>query len=135
MGMKYMVKKVRMNYKKGKPEGYQMKVLNMPVVKEDALLAYIANSACLPQSTVLACTMAIADAVRLFVTNGHRVEFKKFGKFHLKVENTCVDTLEACQVDTVKRILLCFTPSAEIKSLLKGMELVEDETLTQLAGQ
>lgn len=129
MALQYRVKRMQMNYKEGKPEGFQAQMVKQPVVREDNLVEYIANSTNLPRSTVLACTMAIADAIKLYVIHGHRVSFKHFGKFHLKVQNTCVDTLEECQADTVKRIQLCFTPNEDIKRVLNKTGLVNYASL------
>ena len=129
MALQYRVKKTRMNYKEGKPVGFQAVKVSGTTIKEDALVAYIANSTNLPKSMVLACTMAIAEAIKLHVIHGHRVSFKHFGKFHLKVQNTCVDTLKECQPDTVKRIQLCFTPNKDIKRVLDDMQLVDYESL------
>lgn len=130
MAIQYVVKKTMMHYKEGKPVGYQaVKVSPGIPIKEENLVAYIANKTNLPKSTVLACTMAIADAIKLHVIHGHRVSFKRFGKFHLKVQNTCVDTLEECQPDTVKRIQLCFTPNKDIKQMLDEVQLTDYKSL------
>lgn len=132
MGIQYRVKKTKMNYKEGKPEGYQVQAVNHRIITEDNLVEYIANSAHVPRSMVLACTMAIADAITFYVINGHRVEFKNIGKFHLKVQNTCVDTLEECQADTVKRTQLCFTPNADVKDLLAKIKLTNLKALSEM---
>lgn len=132
MGLQYRVKKVKLDLYKRKVEGYKLQFVNQPTIKEDELVEYISNSAQLPKSMVKACTMAIADAIKFYVINGHRVSFGEFGKFHLKVENTCVDTPEECLTDTVKRTTLCFTPSAGVKEVLKGAELEEYKTLSNL---
>ena len=126
-----MVKKTQMNYKEGKPSGYQAVKVTGTTIKEENLVTYISKTTNLPRSTVMACTMAIAEAIKLYVIHGHRVSFKHFGKFHLKVQNTCVDTLEECQADTVKRIQLSFTPNAAIKSMLKEAELIDYATLNE----
>lgn len=130
MGLQYRVRKTKMNYKEGKPEGFQAQMVKMPIIREDDLVEYIARSTNLPRSTVVACTMAIAEAIKLHVIHGHRVEFKHFGKFHLKVQNTCVDTLEECKADTVKRIQLCFTPNARIKQALNEAGISKNEALS-----
>ncbi|MBQ6965842.1 MAG: hypothetical protein IJP82_09175 [Bacteroidaceae bacterium] len=130
MGLQYRVKKVNLDLYKRKVRGYKVQFLSQGIITEDDLVAYILNSAQIPQSMVRACTMAIADAIQFYVINGHRVSFGKFGKFHLKVENTCVDTPEECLADTVKRTTLCFTPSADIKNLLGKAQLRKYESLS-----
>ena len=132
MGLQYRVKKVNLELYKRKVEGYKVQCINQSVITEDELVAYISNSAGIPRSMVMACTMAIADAIQFYVINGHKVSFGKFGKFHLKVENKCVDTLEKCLADTVKRTTLCFTPSADVKKVLGKAELEEYKTLSNL---
>ena len=132
MGLQYRVKKVNLDLYKRKVEGYKLQIVNQPTITEEDLVTYISNSAQLPKSMVKACTMAIADAIKFYVINGHRVSFGEFGKFHLKVENTCVDTPEECLADTVKRTTLCFTPSADAKEVLRKAELEEYKTLSNL---
>ena len=131
MGINYRVKKVSMDLHKRKVEGYKLKMINAPIIQEDNLIEYASESACIPKSMMKACTMAIADAISFYVINGHKVEFGKFGNFRLKVENTCVDTLEECQADTVKRTGLCFTPSKTIKEMLNGAELSKYDALSE----
>lgn len=130
MGLRYRVKKVNLDLYKRKVDGYKVQFLNHTTITEDSLVEYISHSAGIPKSMVKACTMAIADAIGFYVINGHKVSFGDFGKFHLKVENTCVDTLEECLADTVKRTTLHFTPSAGIKKVLEGTELEEYKSLS-----
>ena len=131
MGLQYRVKKVNLDLYKRKVEGYKVQFVNQPIIMEDNLVEYISNSAHIPRSMVRACTMAIADAITFYVINGHKVSFGKFGKFHLKVENTCVDTPEECLADTVKRTTLCFTPSTDVKKVLDKASLIEYEELSE----
>lgn len=122
-GFKYRVKKVDMDLHERKVEGYKVQLMNSPLIKEEDVVTYAAQSAGIPESMMRACTLAIADAISFYVINGHKVSFGKFGNFRLKVENTCVDTLEECQIDTVKRTNLHFTPSTKIKELLNKADL------------
>ena len=133
-GYKYRVKKVSMDLHKRKVEGYKLQLVNDSIIAEEEVVSYAARSASIPESMMRACTMAIADAIRFYVINGHKVSFGKFGNFRLKVENTCVDTLEECQVDTVKRINLRFTPSTRIKELLNEAELNKWDFLSESAS-
>ena len=135
MGLQYRVKKVNLDLYKRKVEGYKVQFVNQPIIMEDNLVEYISRSAHIPRSMVMACTMAIADAITFYVINGHRVEFKNFGKFHLKVQNTCVDTLEECLADTVKRTQLCFTPNADIKDLLAKIKLTNHKALSEMGTE
>lgn len=131
MGLQYRVKKVNLDLYKRRVEGYKVQCMNQSIITEENLVEYISNSAQIPRSMVMACTMAIADAISFYVINGHKVSFGKFGKFHLKVENTCVDTPEECLAETVKRTTLCFTPSADVKEVLERAELEEHKTVGQ----
>lgn len=133
-GYKYRVKNVSMDLHKRKVEGYKLQLVNDSIIAEEEVVSYAARSAGIPESMMRACTMAIADAIRFYVINGHKVSFGKFGNFRLKVENTCVDTLEECQVDTVKRINLRFTPSTRIKELLNEAELNKWDFLSDSAS-
>ena len=133
-GFKYRVKKVDMDLHKRKVEGYKVQLVNDSIIEEEKVVRYAAQSAGIPESMMRACTIAIADAIRFYVINGHKVSFGKFGNFRLKVENTCVDRLEECQADTVKRINLHFTPSTKIKDLLNKAELKKWDFLSESAS-
>lgn len=133
-GFNYIVKKVNKRLHKQDVEGYQVQMVNGTIITEDNLLEYASRSAHIPKSMMKACTMAIADAISFYVINGHKVSFGDFGRFQLKVENTCMDTPEECQADTVKRTNLRFTPSKEIKEMLSTAEMNKLETLSETSS-
>ena len=53
-------------------------------VKEDELVSYTAQSSHIPESTLLASTLAIREAISFFVLNGHHVDLGKFGIFGIR---------------------------------------------------
>lgn len=130
MALKYRVVKYLLNYLEEKPQVYKMRQLTYPVIKEDALVKYIAHSSNLPESTVKSCVHAIADAITFFVINGHRVSFPSFGAFYLNVQTKTVKTLDECNVDTVKKISVRFQSSSEIADMTRKVQVTELKTLS-----
>ena len=55
----------RLSFKEGKPQGYQLRQLVYAPIKEKDLIKYMANSANVPESTIEACILAIADGISL----------------------------------------------------------------------
>lgn len=130
MGIKYRKGKVTLNYREEKPQVYKLLQLTYPVIKEDTLIKYICNSSNLPESTVKACVLAIAEGIAYFVINGHRVSFTSFGAFFLNVHTKSVKTLDECTAETVKMTTIGFQSNSELADLARKVETTEQKTLS-----
>ena len=92
-------------------------------VKGDALVSYVTRSSHIPESTLLACTLAVREALSYFVLNGHHVDLGKFGIFGIRSKQKAATDAEEVNADLVTRITIGFTPSAEIKQAIAAIRI------------
>ena len=118
MSVKYRTVKAILGYLEEKPTVWKVQKLTFPVITEDALIEYIANSAAIPKSTIKACTLAIAEAIIYYVINGHYVTFNIFGSFYLKVQTKVAKTAEECTADVVKGTTIGFTANSKLAEII-----------------
>lgn len=130
MGVKYRVGKVALNFRDEKPQVYKLLQLTYPIIKEKALIRYICKSSNLPESTVQACVLAIAEGISYFVINGHRVTFSSFGAFFLNVRTKTAQTIEECTLETVKETSIGFQSNSELADLARRVEVTEQKSLS-----
>jgi nucleoid DNA-binding protein len=130
MSIKYRPVKFILNYREEKPQVWKAQKLTFPVIVEDALIEYIANSAAIPKSTVKACTLAIAEAIIYFVINGHYVTFDSFGSFYLKMNVKTTRSLKECTIETIKRLTIGFTANTQLSNIMNKTKVEKVKTLT-----
>ncbi len=92
-------------------------------VKGDQLVSYASQSSHIPEATLLACTLAVREAISYFVLNGHHVDLGKFGTFGIRTQQKAVTDAEEVSAELVKRITIGFTPSAEIKKAIAAIHI------------
>ena len=98
-------------------------VVRYSVIKEDELVSYAAQSSHIPESTLLASTLAIREAITYFVLNGHHVDLGKFGIFGIRSKQKTVTDAEQVDPDLVKHLTVGFKPSAEIKQAISSISI------------
>ena len=99
------------------------RVVRYSTVKGNELVSYAAQSSHIPESTLLACTLAVREAISYFVLNGHHVNLGKFGTFGIRTHQKAVTDAEEVSAELVKRITIGFTPSAEIKKAIAAIHI------------
>lgn len=114
-----------------KPTVWQVQRLAMPIITEDALVNYIANSSHVPASTIRGCLLAISEAITYFVINGHHVTFDTFGSFFLKMRTKVAHTKEECSVKQVQRTTIGFKASATLSEIINNADLEKQSTLSE----
>jgi nucleoid DNA-binding protein len=92
-------------------------------VKGDQLVSYASQSSHIPESTLLACTLAVREAISYFVLNGHHVNLGKFGTFGIRTQQKAVTDAEEVKAGLVTRVTIGFTPSAEIKKAIAAIRI------------
>ena len=92
-------------------------------VKGEQLVSYASQSSHIPESTLLACTLAVREAISYFVLNGHHVNLGKFGTFGIRTHQKAVTDAEEVSAELVNRITIGFTPSAEIKKAIAAIHI------------
>ena len=130
MSIKYRPVKYVLNYRETKPEVWKAQKLTFPIITEDALIEYIANSAALPKSTVKSCALALAEAIVYFVINGHCVTFDDFGSFYLKMKVKVAQSKKECDTSLIKRITIGFSANTQLSSIINKAKVQKVTTLT-----
>jgi nucleoid DNA-binding protein len=92
-------------------------------VKGNQLVSYASQSSHIPESTLLACTLAVREAISYFVLNGHHVNLGKFGTFGIRSQQKAVTDAEEVNANLVTRMTIGFTPSVEIKEAIAAMRI------------
>ena len=92
-------------------------------VKGDELISYAARSSHIPESTLLACTLAVREAISYFVLNGHHVDLGKFGILGIRSSQKSATDAEEVNASLVKRMTIGFKPSVEIKNAIAQMHI------------
>jgi len=92
-------------------------------VKGDALVSYVTRSSHIPESTLLACTLAVREALSYFVLNGHHVDLGKFGIFGVRSKQKSATDAEQVSANLVKHLTIGFKPSVEIKETLAAIHI------------
>lgn len=98
-------------------------VMRYSPMKEDDLVSYIAQSSQIPESKILACTLAIREAITFFVLNGHHVDLGKFGIFGIRSKQKAATDAEQVDPSLVKHLTIGFKPSAEIKRAIESLRI------------
>ena len=117
MSIKYRSVKFILNYRDEKPQVWKAQKLTFPVITEDALIEYIANSAAIPKSTVKACALSIAEAIIYFCTNGHAVQVPGIGTFGLQFKTKTAKTEEDVTEENINRKYIRFWAKHDIRNL------------------
>ena len=99
------------------------RAMRYSTVKEDEVVSYAAQSSHIPESTLLASTLAIREAIIYFVLNGHHVDLGKFGIFGIRSKQKAVTDADEVDPDLVKHLTVGFKPSVEIKHAIQSVHI------------
>ena len=97
------------------------RAMRYSTVKGDQLVSYASQSSHIPEATLLACTLAVREAISYFVLNGHHVDLDKFGILSVRSKQKAVDDAEQVNADLVTHLTVGFTPSKEIKEAIAAI--------------
>ena len=97
------------------------RAMRYSTVKGDQLVSYASQSSHIRESTLLACTLAMREAISYFVLNGHHVDLDKFGILSVRSKQKAVDDAEQVNADLVTHLTVGFTPSKEIKEAIAAI--------------
>lgn len=135
--MTYLKRPYVLKYVEEKPTVYKMQIVRGNVIKEDAIIAYAANAASVPESTVVMAKNALFDAINYFCANGRRVMVPNLGSFAPVTRAKFARTAEDCTVDTIKKHgrVLRFYPKSEIAASgsASNITLTENKSLSNMA--
>lgn len=89
----------------------------------DAIVAYAAKAAAVPESSITMAMEAIYDAVSYFVLNGHSVQIPNLGTFSIGVRaKSAVDeaSFTANFANNLRGVNINFLPDSTLKTMLKS---------------
>lgn len=89
----------------------------------EAIVAYAAKAAAVPESSIDMAMEAIFDALNYFVLNGHSVQIPNLGTFSVGVRAKGALTEQAFQSDfaqNLRNVKINFLPDPELKQMLSS---------------
>lgn len=133
-GIGFFRRKYVLNYRDEKPEVYKLQIIRGKVVKGDELVAYAANAAHVPESTVRMASDALFQAINYYCANGRLVQVPGLGGFGVQSDIKSVQTLEEIDADTVKMKKIRFYPKKGIAALgrINNLNFKENLTLSKI---
>ena len=135
--MTYLRRPKVLHFNEEKPIVYGMQAVRGSIIKDQAVIAYAAKAAHVPESTILMAMGALVDAINFFCTQGRRVEVPGLGSFAAKTRCKVTRNEEECNTDTIKQHgrVLMFWPSGDVRDMVmtNGITFTESKSLTNMA--
>jgi nucleoid DNA-binding protein len=135
--MSYLKRPFILKFEESKPTVYKMQIVRGSVIKEDDIVAYAANAAHVPETTIMMAKNALFDAVNYFCSQGRRVMVPHLGSFAAVTRAKFVRNAEDCTVDTIKKHgrVLRFYPCGSVaqSGTLANINLTESKSLSNMA--
>ena len=122
-----------LHMKENKPTVFKIQLCRGRVIKEDDFIAYAANAAHVPESTMKTAKHAIFEAIDYFVMNGNAVELAGLGSFSPRILSRTTDNPDEVSAELIKRKYIKFNPSDQIRSLCaaENISFEENKELTK----
>ena len=109
--------------KKAGDQQLQTSTIRYSTISGEAVVAYAAKSANVPESSIRQCALALKDAIAYFVVNGHHVQLNKFGTFGFRSRAKAVMKAEDITPNLIHFKGLRFIPSVELKEIMSATKL------------
>lgn len=134
-GMNYFKRPYVLNFKEGKPTVYKIQLCRGRVVKDADFIAYAANAAHVPESTMITARHAILEAINYFVLNGHSVQIEGLGSFSPAIRVKAVNSESEVSAEDIKKKLVKFHAAGEIKDLCsaENISFSENKSMSKQA--
>jgi nucleoid DNA-binding protein len=116
-GVQYFKRPYVLNFKEGKPTVYKVQICRGRVIKDADFIAYAANAAHVPESTMITARHAILEAINYFVLNGHSVQIEGLGSFSPAIRVKTVNSESEVSAEDIKKKLVKFHAAGEILDL------------------
>ena len=122
-----------LHMKENKPTVFKIQLCRGRVIKEDDFIAYAANAAHVPESTMKTAKHAIFEAINYFVLNGHAVQLEGLGSFSPRINSKTTQNPEDVSAELITRKYIKFNPSGEIQALCaaENISFEENKVLTK----
>lgn len=99
------------------------KVSRYSTIPSRQVVAYAAQSANVPESSITQAALAIRDAIHYFILNGHHVNLGKFGILGIGIKSKAAVSPEEVSADLIERFKIRYRPSTQIQELVDKVEL------------
>ena len=131
----FMKRPFVLKYDENEPTVYKMQVVRGTVIKDEDVVAYAANAAHVPETTILMAKNALFDAINYFCCNNHSVEVKNLGTFKPELTFKTAKDAESTNTDTIKAKRYHFFPTGTCKNLgtAENINWVENKALSKMA--
>lgn len=133
--LSYFKRKYTLTYRDEKPTVYKIQCIRGNVIKGDDIVAYAANAAHVPISTVRAAAKAFFDGITYYCAQGRCVQVPLLGSFEPATRVKTKQLVEDVTTDTIKQKRLKWNPSRAVQSLgrINNINLTENKSYTYLA--
>lgn len=124
-----------LNYRETKPLVYKLQTVPGPVIGGDAVIAYAAKAANVPETTVRMAKEALFDAIAYFCANGRTVQVPNLGTFAIHTKVKSAPTAEEATAETIRNRRIQFIPKQSIARLARmdNIDFVYNKNLSELA--
>ena len=104
-------------------------------MKGNDLVAYAANAAHVPESTIRMAKEALFQAIVYYCTQGHPVEIPNLGTISVGLRTKTVKNEDDLNADVIRQKYLRWFPKKELRlaGALANVNLVENKELSKLA--
>ena len=126
----YLKRKYVLTYREEKPTVFKIQVVRGGVIGKQDIVAYAANAAHVPETSVQLAMTAFFDAITYFCSNGHRVQVNGLGSFGPVTDCKTAESMEAANTDTIKVRKVRFFPEGDLKNVASLVTFKENESLS-----
>ena len=128
-------RQTRLGFRENKDVVFKAQVVRGPVVKGDDLIAYAANAAHVPESTVRMAKDALFHAILYYCANGHPVEIPGLGSIGVNIRTKVAKSEKDLSTDNIMQKYLRWYPKKDIRvaGTLANLKFVENKELSKLA--
>ena len=111
------IKPYVLNFRDEKPTLYKLQMMRCGVITNKNIIAYAAQAAHVPESTVTLAQSALFDAINYFCMNGHTVQMPGMGSFGIRLNSKTVKVKEDANADSITRKYIRFYPKTSLRNM------------------
>lgn len=133
--MTYLKRPAQLTYRESKPWMFKLQMVRGSVIKNQEVIAYAAQAAHVPETTVAMAMNGLFDAINYYVTQGRCVQVKGLGSFKPNTKVKVAQSEEDCTADSIIRRRIQFYPRGEIADMARygNITFCENKSLTDMA--
>ena len=124
-----------LHYRESKPTVFKLQMVRGSVIGGEEVIAYAAQAAHVPETTVQMAMNGLFDAINYYVTQGRCVQIEGLGSFKPVTRYKVAQSEEDCTADGIKKRVIQFHPKGEIADMARynNISFSENKTLTNMA--